>query len=79
MTATADQVMSRASTRIQATGELNVVYRSSVKVRLDERVGCALRSFLVSTMVVVVVEDRAVGTDGGSEMYKWKKDRYKTD
>lgn len=77
MTATADQVTRRASTRIQATGELNVVYRSSVKVRLDERV--ALRSFLVSTMVVVVVEDRAVGTDGGSEMYKCKQDRCKTD
>ncbi len=77
MTATADQVTMRASTRIQDMGELNVVYRSSVKVRLDERVGCALRSFLVSTMVVVVVEDRAVGTDGGSEMYKCKQDRYK--
>lgn len=70
MMATADHVMTRASTRIQAMGELNVLYRSSVMVRLDERTGCALTSFLVSTMVVVVVEDRAVGTD---EMYKCKQ------
>lgn len=63
MTATVDQVTTRPSTRIQATGELNVVYRSSVKVRLDVRVGCALTSFLVSTMVVMVVETRAVETD----------------
>lgn len=78
MTATADQVTMRASTRIQAMGELNVECRSSVKVRLDERAGFALTSFLVSTMVVVVVEDRAVGTDGGSEMYKCKQEGYKT-
>lgn len=70
MMATADHVMTRASTRIQAMGELNVLYRSSVMVRLDERKGCALTSFLVSTMVVVVVEDRAVGTDRALEMYK---------
>lgn len=75
MTATVDQVTTRASMRIQATGELNVVYRSSVKVRLDERVGCRLTSFLISTSVVMVVEDRAVKTDGGLEMYKCKQDR----
>lgn len=78
MTATADHVMMRASTRIQAMGELNVLYRSSVMVRLDERTGFALRSFLVSTMVVVVVEDRAVGTDRDLEMYKCKSLLYKT-
>lgn len=59
-------------------GELNVLYRSSVMVRLDERMGFALTSFLVSTMVVVVVEDRAVGTHRALEMYKCKSLQYKT-
>lgn len=72
MMATADQVMIRASTRIQAMGELNVEYRSSVMVRLDERTECELTSFLASIMVVVVVE-RAVEIDRDSEMQAEEK------
>lgn len=58
--ATADQVMMRARTSIQATGELKVLYRSSVIVRLDTRVAGELVSPpLLSRTVVVVVEVRA--------------------
>lgn len=59
--ATADQVMMRARTSTQATGELNVVYISSIMVRLDTRVAGELDSppLLSRTVVVVVVEVRA--------------------
>lgn len=60
MMATADQVMTRARTSTQATGELKVVYTSSIMVRLDTRVAGALDSPpLLSRTVVVMVEVRA--------------------
>lgn len=64
--ATADQVMMRARTRTQATGELKVVYSSSVMVRLDTRAAGALDSPpLLSRTVVVVDEVRATEKQTG--------------
>lgn len=53
--------MMRAKTKIQASGELKVERRSSVKVFLDPRTGGEPASppLLSMTMVVVVVDDRA--------------------
>lgn len=59
MTKTHDQVMMRARTRIQASGELKVEYRSSVNVFFDPlEDGDPASPFLAST-TMVVVEDRA--------------------
>lgn len=62
MTKTQDQVMTRARTRIQASGELKVEYRSSAKVFLDPRAAADPASPFLASMtmvVVVVVEERA--------------------
>lgn len=62
MTKTQDHVMTRARTRIQASGELKVEERFSVNVFLDSRTGGDPASpFLLSMTMVVVIEDRAEG------------------
>lgn len=59
MTKTQDQVIMRARTRIQASGELKVEYRSSENVFFDPlEDGDAASPFLAST-TMVVVEERA--------------------
>lgn len=59
MMATQDQVTTRATTRIQAIGELKVVYRSSVAVLLVTLAwGCPASPFLLS-MTMVAVKDCA--------------------
>lgn len=66
MTKTQDQVIMRARTRIQASGELKVEYRSSVNVFFDPlEDGDAASPFLAST-TMVVVEERA-------EEQRWMK------
>lgn len=62
MTKTQDQVMMRARTRIQASGELKVEYTSSVKVFLDPRGDADPASPFLASMTMVVVEDRAEET-----------------
>lgn len=60
MTNTQDHVMMRARTKIQASGELKVEWRSSVKVFLDPRTdGDPASPFLLSMTIVVVVDVRA--------------------
>lgn len=59
MTKTQDQVMMRARTRIQASGELKVEYRSSVKVFFDPWEDADPASPFLASMTMVVVEDRA--------------------
>lgn len=61
MTKTQDHVMMRARTRIQASGELNVLYRSSVNVFLDVCVGGEPASPFLPSMTMVVVDDLAEG------------------
>lgn len=59
MTKTQDQVMMRAKTRIQASGELKVEYRSSVNVFFDPLEDGDPASPFLASMTMVVVEDRA--------------------
>lgn len=51
--------MMRARTKIQASGELKVAYRSSVKVFLEDRTGGDPASTFLWSMTMVVVRDRA--------------------
>lgn len=51
--------MTRARTRIQASGELKVEHRSSENVFLDPREDADPASPLLASMTMVVVEDRA--------------------
>lgn len=59
MTKTQDQVMMRARTRIQASGELKVEHSSSVKVFFDPRGDTDPASPFLASMTMVVVEERA--------------------
>lgn len=60
MTKTQDHVMMSARTKIQASGELKVEWRSSVKVFLDPRTdGDPASPFLLSMTIVVVIDVRA--------------------
>lgn len=61
MTKTQDQVMMRARTRIQASGELKVEYRSSVKVFFGPWEDPNPASPFLASMTMVVVEERALG------------------
>lgn len=64
MTNTHDQVMMRARTRIQASGELKVEYRLSVNVfwgPLEAAAAAAAASLLRLSMTMVVVDDRTGG------------------
>lgn len=59
MTKTHDQVMTSAKTKIQASGELNVEWRSSENVFFGVRAEAAPASpFLLSMTMVVVTDDR---------------------
>lgn len=59
MTKTQDHVMTRARTRIQASGELKVEWRLSVKVFLGTLGGDPASPFLLLMTMVVVVDDLA--------------------
>lgn len=61
MTKTQDQVMMRARTRIQASGELKVEYSSSEKLLWGPREDAEPASPFLASMTMVVVEDRAGG------------------
>lgn len=63
MTKTQDQVMMRASTRIQASGELKVEYISSVNVFLATRGDGEPTSPFFPSMTMVVVDDLAEETE----------------
>lgn len=59
MTKTQDQVIMRARTRIQASGELKVEYRSSVNVLFDPLEDGDAASPCLASTTMVVVEERA--------------------
>lgn len=61
MTKTQVQVIMRARTKIQASGELKVEYSSSVKVFLDVRAAADPTSPFLLSMTMVVVNDLPAG------------------